>query len=113
MLLVLAVLEIEPWSAESATPVTRRHAPPLAGVLRRRHPPRAPTEPAPSRQLLPCAWSRATKPSRRPPAEPSRRPPLDRDPTDPIHQNQARSELSLVFLQKSPSVLQKSTRRPY
>ena len=67
-------------------------------------PPRATTEPAPSRQLLPCAWSRAPKPSRRPPAEPSRRPPLDRDPTDPIHQNQARSEPSLAFLQKSPSV---------
>ena len=74
------------------------------GVLCRCHPSRATTEPAPSRQLLPCAWSRATKPSRRPPAEPSCRPPLDRDPTDPIHQNQARSEPSLAFLQKRPSV---------
>ena len=36
MLLVLAMLEIEPWSAESATPATRRHAPQLAGVSRRR-----------------------------------------------------------------------------
>ena len=46
---------------------------------------------------------------RRPPAEPSRRPPLDRDPTDPIHQNQARSEPSLVFCKRAPRFLENQT----